>query len=75
MVLKGEVARDGLGRTTGVSVPVTVSSGWRRQPHLAQWQPACTHKLTEVDPQMKGGGARWLTPIMGDGHGPGSAAN
>lgn len=76
MVLKGEVARGWLGRTTGVSVPVTVSSGWRRQPHLAQWQPACTQELTEVDPQVKGvGGARRLTPIMGDGHGPGSAAN
>lgn len=38
--------------------------------------PACTQELTEVDPQMKGvGGARRLTPIMGDGHGPGSAAN
>lgn len=70
MFLKGEVARGWLGRTTGVS------SGWRRQAHLAQWQPACTHELTEVDPQMKGGGgARRLTPIMGDGHGPGSAAN
>lgn len=75
MVLKGQVARGWLGRTTGVSVPLTVSSGWRRQPHLAQGQPAGAHELTEVAPQMKERGARRLTPIMGDGHSPGSAAN
>lgn len=66
MVLKGQVARGWLGRTTGVSVPLTVSSGWRRQPHLAQGQPAGAHELTEVAPQMKERGVRRLTPIMGD---------